>query len=527
MQIDASDMKRDASRASLRPRRKRFTMIYGGRGSMMRLSHGSSLRGTMFNLINSMIGGGILSLPFAMEECGLVLGIALIIGVALMTDLAAWMLLYASDATRENSYAGVAEALYGRWLGVVVDITVFLNNLGSCMGYVVIIGDLLPSFMSFVDGPALLKDRAGMTIILGITVLFPLASLKSMSALSYVSLLCLCMIATFVVSLFVMGAGIIDVSEPYDGPPHLYPPDTTAMVAQVPVIFFAFICHQNIPILYGELRRQSFEEVDSKFRTKRGKMMYAMHVSVFVCAVVYLIGAVSGYVAFKGRTAHDVLVNLQYRTFFLAPYVKLAYSIVIICSYPIMSLSCASSFHRLLWLAKVVRPSSRADAIGGIDPMTLASPMDMRSPGPWADRTLMPQELHLQQPPVYERPAKEEVPPPQGILRLLEVAFIVGTTLLFAIAVPDVSIVFGLTGGVCCSSIMYIFPAMFYLRVKSDEAEDLASSDSFFVQYSHESAVDGLQHRGGKFLGHVLLWGGISVAIGSTTIIIMQTLGVA
>ena len=40
----------------------------------------------------------------------------------------------------------------------------------------------------------------------------------------------------------------------------------------IPVIFFCFTCHFNIPIMYQELRRRSPEHVDSKFATKRAKM---------------------------------------------------------------------------------------------------------------------------------------------------------------------------------------------------------------------------------------------------------------
>merc|ERR1719265_1229552 len=133
-------------------------MFRGGQGAMLRLSPGSSWRGTIFNLVNSMIGGGILGLPFAVQQCGLVLGVLLIGFIAVLTDLSAYMVVYVCDATRTKSLDTMANVLYGSQFGTLLNVTIFLNNLGSCSGYVVILGDLLPSAMQFLDAPAFLQE---------------------------------------------------------------------------------------------------------------------------------------------------------------------------------------------------------------------------------------------------------------------------------------------------------------------------------------------------------------------------------
>merc|ERR1712176_1395637 len=125
--------------------------------------------------------------------------------------------------------------------------------------------------------------------------------------------------------------------------------DGVAILGQLPVLLFAYSCHMYVPILYRELRKQKFEERDSKFSSKRDKMMFAMHTSFFLVFAVYAGAASAGYIAFRDRPAHDILQNFIPRKFALSSYVKAFYSITIICSYPVMCFSGAASLHRLLW----------------------------------------------------------------------------------------------------------------------------------------------------------------------------------
>lgn len=88
------------------------------------------------------------------------------------------------------------------------------------------------------------------------------------------------------------------------------------------------------------MRAQTYEEIDSKFRSKREKMMFAMYFSSILCGVEYLIVGVFGYLAFRARTAADILTNLHMTRFWPAPYVKAGYSLVMYTSYPESRLIC-------------------------------------------------------------------------------------------------------------------------------------------------------------------------------------------
>merc|ERR1712203_1118413 len=110
------------------------------------------------------------------------------------------------------------------------------------------------------------------------------------------------MISVFVLSLVSMGTGMYQAGQPDDAPAELWTSNGRDVMTQLPIVIFAFKCHQNIPIFYAELRRQKRCEVDSKFTMKRSKMMAAAVMSTLVAASLYAIAAVCGYVAFRQRT---------------------------------------------------------------------------------------------------------------------------------------------------------------------------------------------------------------------------------
>eukprot|EP00450_Noctiluca_scintillans_P021773 CAMPEP_0194514048 /NCGR_PEP_ID=MMETSP0253-20130528/46380_1 /TAXON_ID=2966 /ORGANISM="Noctiluca scintillans" /LENGTH=497 /DNA_ID=CAMNT_0039357653 /DNA_START=287 /DNA_END=1780 /DNA_ORIENTATION=- len=264
-----------------------------------------------------------------------------------------YMLVYALDVSRERSYARVAETLFGPRVSLFVDVAVVIQVLGTLVSYIVIIGDLLPPFMKAMSAPEFLQDRAECLTFVYLVFILPICCMRHLENLRYVSLVCLLIIGLLAALLVGIGSGLLSRTNGIDTsvPPHLLPASASALIRQVPVMFFAFICQMNIPILYGELRRQRHEAVDSKFKTKRSKMMAGVCVGMLIVTLVYELCGIFGHLAFRDGTETDVLKNLAFDQGgpFLAPYVKSAYSLAIVCSFPVMAFSGVESVHALLW----------------------------------------------------------------------------------------------------------------------------------------------------------------------------------
>ena len=379
----------------------------------------ATLKGTVFNLINTVIGAGLLALPQAVQMNGIVLGCGMVILVAVLADITCNMLLYATDTVHETNFGKISLLLAGKVVKFFVDLIIFLLNFGLCTSYCIIIGDNLVFYAQSAGAKPGSEWQDIKVLLAGVVVLilYPLSTLKDMNALRHVSLLCLVFITLFVILIVLGACGVLgmDVAVNSSSINWMDLENVTPLgfLQNVPVIFFAFVCHMNVPLLYGELRRNSREDRDSRWSTKRGKMMCAVHVAIGYCTTLYVSVAVAGYILFGDKlslpeNAGNILNAIHSSDLIIAPYVKLVYAILLALSFPCMSYSGRAALHRLM--------SSCCNCLDNMG---------------------------------------EKV-------RYLEAFIIVGTTAGLAMTGLSVSIAFGLTGSITCTALMYIFPGTFH-----------------------------------------------------------------
>eukprot|EP00438_Fugacium_kawagutii_P029239 Skav229574 [mRNA] locus=scaffold568:729085:734774:+ [translate_table: standard] len=316
------------------------------------------------------------------------------------------------EESRQKSYAEVANVLYGSRAGILVDVTIALYNFGVLVCddavQVMIIGDIVPSFLNFLNAPEILQDRTLVLVLSGLLVLFPLSSMPStstadcqrgvatggMGALRHASLLCILMIALLSAALLVVGTKTIDVSKPLDGPVQyslLHPDD-------------------------GSYRR--FEA----------------------------------------------------------------------CS-----------------------------------PVVDKEDQSPESPSVFATPFRMPGEDYLKEPDfVRENGHGDRMAPPapSTFARLSWVVLLVCSTVLLGIQaqgiiLPDLSVVFGLTGGFCGGLVTFAFPAMFYIRVARKKGE--RRLNLALACFNAKKVDSGLFL--GAWAGHVLLWFGLLAGVGSSALV--------
>ena len=108
---------------------------------------GASIASSTLNLANTIMGTGILGLPFALAGTGYVIG-----GVFLLVSTAVAMLSLqllsesARTAGRPATFYSVCEAAYPG-LSIAVDIVVILNGSLACLGFLVVAGDSFSKLM--------------------------------------------------------------------------------------------------------------------------------------------------------------------------------------------------------------------------------------------------------------------------------------------------------------------------------------------------------------------------------------------
>ena len=102
--------------------------------------NGASFTGAVFNLSTTIVGAGIMALPATMKVLGLVLGVAMIIFMAFLTEASIELLLRFSRAGKSASYGGLMGDAFGKTGRILLQAAVLVNNIGVLIVYMIIIG---------------------------------------------------------------------------------------------------------------------------------------------------------------------------------------------------------------------------------------------------------------------------------------------------------------------------------------------------------------------------------------------------
>lgn len=322
----------------------------------------SSIYKASFNFINSIVGAGIIGMPFAMGECGLVGGVLLILCVAVMVGRSVTMLIECGVRENHLDYEDLAMHLLGKPGYYAALTSMFLFAFGAQVAYLIIIGDTIP-----------MLTNANREIVIGMVALFvvlPLSLLKDMAHLSYTSLAAILfdlIIILIVISVAPDAARRQDISPSLSdgsGTLKLFSP---RLFAGIGTLSFAFVCMHNSFIVYRSLRQRT----EQNWR----KVAYG---SVSFCLCIAMTFGLSGYLAFGTEVRGDVLNN------FLLPRTSIdwARGLLATCMifvYPMemfVSRHCAISLLKELKIVQLESP--RGDERGTIPPPT----EDPRGEGP-------------------------------------------------------------------------------------------------------------------------------------------------
>ena len=252
----------------------------------------ASLFSGVCNLLNSIIGAGILSLPFVFKECGLVVGVLSQILFAIMTLHGFRLLLSSLSLTKLSvpSYEGLAERAFGSGGYYAYNTAAFLNCYGACVGYIVVIGDIVPGLLSEIGWPY--SDRSLVLAVSTTFVILPLASLRDFSALQYASGSAIVIYLVFAATLLALYIASSPVA--LDPQPAYFKPSAEAFFRSAPICAFAF---QAVTSLFPILQELHNPTVD--------RMLTLSATSLAIACAVYAVTGWAAYGLFGERLLGD------------------------------------------------------------------------------------------------------------------------------------------------------------------------------------------------------------------------------
>uniref|UniRef100_A0A9L0RU76 Putative sodium-coupled neutral amino acid transporter 11 n=1 Tax=Equus caballus TaxID=9796 RepID=A0A9L0RU76_HORSE len=276
----------------------------------------------VFNVVNSIIGSGIIGLPYSMKQAGFPLGILLLFWVSYVTDFSLVLLVKGGTLSGTDTYQSLVNKTFGFPGYLVLSVLQFLYPFIAMISYNIITGDTLSKVFQRIPGvdPENVFIGRHLIIVLS-TVAFtlPLSLYRDVAKLGKISL-----ISTVLTTLIL---GIVMARVVSLGP---YVPKTEDAwvfakpnaIQAVGVMSFAFICHHNCFLVYGSLEEPTV-----------AKWSRIIHVSTLISVFISILFATCGYLTFTGFTQGDLFENYC-RNDDLVTFGRFCYGVTVILTYP-------------------------------------------------------------------------------------------------------------------------------------------------------------------------------------------------
>ncbi|XP_078322041.1 putative sodium-coupled neutral amino acid transporter 11 isoform X2 [Crassostrea virginica] len=255
---------------------------------------------TAFNFINSIIGSGIIGIPYALKQAGFGLGIFLLILTAVINDHSIILLVEAGKLSNTDSYQDMIMVACGRPGFYILTLLQFLYPLIAMISYNVIIGDTVTKIIVRIGkaanlGGTVLGNRQFIIFLSTLMVTLPLSLYRNIAQLSKWAFLSIILVFFILVTICIRtGEYVKEI-----------PPTTDAWyfadynIAQsIGIMAFAYMCHHNTFLIHGSLENPTHQ-----------RWTLVTHLSIGFSMTLMLILGILGYVSFTGHTQGDLLEN--------------------------------------------------------------------------------------------------------------------------------------------------------------------------------------------------------------------------
>ncbi|KAF2454158.1 transmembrane amino acid transporter protein-domain-containing protein [Lineolata rhizophorae] len=328
---------RPASAASGRSRRSRRGKKDAGHAGQ------ASWLSSVINLLNTIVGAGILAMPSAMSHMGILLGTVVILWAGLTAGFGLYLQTRCAQYLDRGtaSFFALSQITYPN-AAVVFDAAIAIKCFGVGVSYLIIIGDLMPGvargFSDHAGEISFLVDRQ-FWITAFMLIVIPLSFLRRLDSLKYTSVVALISIGYLVILVlahFIKGDTLQD-----RGPvrPVTWAGPVPAL-ASFPVIVFAYTCHQNMFSILNEIAN------NSHLRTS-----LVVAASIGTAASLYIFVAITGYLSYGDNIGGNIVS--MYAPSVATTVGRAAIVVLVMFSYPLQVHPCRASVDAVLkWRPK-------------------------------------------------------------------------------------------------------------------------------------------------------------------------------
>ncbi|KAL8798062.1 MAG: hypothetical protein Q9182_006986 [Xanthomendoza sp. 2 TL-2023] len=321
---------------------------------------------SVINLLNTIVGAGVLAMPLALSRMGITLGIFVILWSGITAGFGLYLQTRCARYLERGSasFFALSQITYPN-AAVIFDAAIAIKCFGVGVSYLIIIGDLMPGvvqgFNQNAAGVSFLVDRH-FWVTGFMLVVIPLSFLRRLDSLKYTSVIALISIGYLVI--LVVAHFVKGDTMHHRGPIRsIRWESAVATLSSFPVIVFAYTCHQNMFSILNEISS------NTHFRTTS-----VVVASVGIAAFIYILVAVTGYLSF-GNAVLGNIVSI-YAPSISSTIGKAAIVVLVMFSYPLQVHPCRASVDAVIkW-----RPIKRSDPTGSSPSRLVSSLPGAKSP---------------------------------------------------------------------------------------------------------------------------------------------------
>mmetsp|Transcript_36662 Transcript_36662/g.90902 ORF Transcript_36662/g.90902 Transcript_36662/m.90902 type:complete len:527 (+) Transcript_36662:22-1602(+) len=289
----------------------------------------ASVLSSVANLCNTIIGAGILGLPYAVARCGLPVGIGLLGSCALGCCVSLHLLALSAKTAGvfPSSFYAVANAAIPNWT-FVIDLAVAVKCFGVATSYLIVTADMMPPVMIHLGAPPIWHSRE-LWVTLAIGVAGPLACSSKLDVMKYtsaLSILCVCYLAGLALAMLAepsLACSRADTAGGCRGELREWP--DAGSIKVLSIFIFGFTCQQNIFSVVNELHTPRMTRING-----------VILMSVAMALALYATVALSGYFTYGSKVKADVLLSYPSDSAAVTA-ARIAIAVVVVFSYPLQA----------------------------------------------------------------------------------------------------------------------------------------------------------------------------------------------